>query len=64
MLFCVGFAIDDYAGKEDKLMKKYEKHNMEVIDVQNDVIVTSGTVKTCAGGILTYCTEGIGGDDY
>ena len=38
---CAGIAIDDYAGKEDKLMKKYEKPNMEVIDIQNEVIVTS-----------------------
>lgn len=31
-------------------MKKYEKHNMEVIDIQNEVIVTSGTENAIEGG--------------
>ena len=33
-------------------MEKYEKPNMEVLDFQNDVILTSCTLNTCGGGTL------------
>ncbi|MBQ4512040.1 MAG: hypothetical protein II969_03530 [Anaerolineaceae bacterium] len=35
-------------------MEKYEKPNMEVLDFQNDVILTSCTLNTCGGGTLGY----------
>lgn len=41
MCSSIRFTINDFAGKEEKLMDKYEKPAMDVIEIKNEVITTS-----------------------